>query len=191
MTNIVKIVAAMAVVSAPLAVRAQMASTVPAPASQPVAPAIGTIAPDFTAQVANQDETGSVTLSKLRGKVVVLAFYPADRSSGCTHELNKFRDEFTQIFGSDVVLLPISEDSLGSHVSWAKEAKFPFSLVADQGGKIATAYSSMMAGRPYASRTVFVIGKDGRISDENLKFGALDQHAYDWLTSAVVKAKAE
>ena len=61
----------------------------------------------------------TITLSKLRGHVVVLAFYPADRSSGCTHEMEKFRDEYAKIFGSDVVVLPISLDSLASHQSWA------------------------------------------------------------------------
>ena len=192
MSNIMKVVAVVAAVSAPLSLRAQMPMTATAmPASQPAAPAVGVMAPDFTAQGADQSTTRTITLSKLHGHVVVLAFYPLDRSGGCTHELNKFRDEYSQIFGSDVVVLPVSEDSLGSHVSWAKDAKFPFTLVSDEGGRIATAYSSMMAGRPYASRTVFVIGKDGRIADENLKFGALDQHAYDWLTSAVAKAKSE
>ena len=191
MSNIMKVAAVMAVFSAQLSLSAQTLPVIAMPADQSGAPAIGTVAPDFTAQGADQSASQTISLSKLRGHVVVLAFYPADRSSGCTHELNKFRDEYSQIFGPDVVVLPISEDSLGSHVSWAKEAKFPFSLVSDEGGRIATAYSSMMAGRPYASRTVFVIGKDGRIADENLKFGALDQHAYDWLTSAVTKAKSE
>ncbi len=161
------------------------------PAAQPVAPEVGTMAPDFTAQGADQSGTHAVSLSALRGHVVVLAFYPADRSSGCTHELNKFRDEYSQIFGTDVVVLPISEDSLGSHVSWAKEARFPFTLVSDENGRIANAYGSMMSSRPYANRTVFVVGKDGRIVSRDLKFGALDQHAYDALTESVAKARAE
>lgn len=133
----------------------------------------------------------SVSLKSLRGQVVVLAFYPKDRSSGCTHELNKFRDEYSKIFGSGVTVLPISEDSVDSHAGWARDAKFPFTLVSDDGGKIAGDYGSMMPGRPYANRTVFVVGKDGKITYRNMKFGALDQHAYDALTEAVTKAKAE
>jgi peroxiredoxin len=89
-----------------------------------------------------------------------------------------------------VTVLPISEDSVGSHVSWAHDAHFPFTLVSDKGGAIATSYGSMMPGRPYASRTVFVIGKDGKVAYSNMKFGALDQHAYDALAAAVAKAKA-
>ncbi len=155
------------------------------------APEVGTMAPDFTAQGANMAGARTVSLKSLRGQVVVLAFYPLDRSSGCTHEMEKFRDEYSTIFGSGATVLPISEDSVGSHVGWARDAKFPFTLVSDNAGKIAGDYGSMMTGRPYASRTVFVIGKDGKVVYRNMKFGALDQHAYDDLTAAVAKAKAE
>ena len=192
MTNFMKLVAVTALVASPLALSAQTPMTVSvSPGVQHPAPAVGDIAPDFTAQGADQSGTHTVKLSNLRGHVVVLAFYPADRSSGCTHELEKFRDEYAKIFGSDVVVLPISLDSLASHQSWAKDARFPFTLVSDPGGSIANVYGSMMTGRPYASRTVFVVGKDGRIASTNMKFGALDQHAYDALTDAVAKAKTE
>jgi peroxiredoxin Q/BCP len=179
-----------AIIAAPFCLQAQ--APMAGMAMAPAAPAVGQMAPDFTAQ--GSDSSGvahTVSLKQLRGHVVVLAFYPADRSSGCTHELNKFRDEYSQIFGSDVTVLPISEDSIESHVSWAHDAHFPFTLVSDKGGAIASQYGSMMTGRPYASRTVFVVGKDGRILSENMKFGALDQHAYDGLTEAVAKAKTE
>jgi peroxiredoxin Q/BCP len=165
-------------------------ATAATPAAMPAAPQVGSVAPDFTAQGADMSGVRSVSLKSLRGQVVVLAFYPLDRSSGCTHEMEKFRDEFATIFGSGVTVLPISEDSVGSHVSWAHDAHFPFTLVSDKGGAIATSYGSMMPGRPYASRTVFVIGKDGKVAYSNMKFGALDQHAYDALAAAVAKAKA-
>jgi peroxiredoxin Q/BCP len=164
--------------------------TAATPAAMPAAPQVGAVAPGFTAQGADMSGVRSVSLNSLRGQVVVLAFYPLDRSSGCTHEMEKFRDEFAAIFGSGVTVLPISEDSVGSHVSWAHDAHFPFTLVSDKGGAIATSYGSMMPGRPYASRTVFVIGKDGKVAYSNMKFGALDQHAYDALAAAVAKAKA-
>ena len=157
----------------------------------PAAPEVGAMAPDFTAQGADSMGVRTVSLKALRGGVVVLAFYPADRSGGCTHELTKFRDEYAGIFGSGVTVLPISLDSVASHVGWAHDAHFPFTLVSDNGGKIASQYGSMMKDRPYASRTVFVIGKDGRIVSREMRFGALDQHAYDALTAAVAKAKTE
>lgn len=193
MTTIQKVMTAAAFLAAPLALHAQAPATAAAatPAAATSAPDVGAMAPDITAQGADQSGSHAVSLRDLRGHVVVLAFYPLDRSSGCTHELTKFRDEYAQIFGPDVVVLPISEDSLASHVSWARDAHFPFTLVSDAGGRIATAYGSMMPGRPYASRTVFVIGKDGRIVSRNLKFGALDQHAYDALTASIATARAE
>lgn len=163
-----------------------------AAAAPPPAPAVGDLAPDFTAPAAdlNGAKAAAISLKDLRGKVVVLAFYPKDRTSGCTAELTKFRDEYQQMFGEGVVVLPVSLDDMDSHVSWAKEAHFPFALVSDAGGQIATKYGSLTPGRGAANRTVFVIGPDGHIAYSDLKFGALDQHAYDALATAVKQAAA-
>ena len=128
-------------------------------------------------------------LSSLRGKVVVLAFYPADRSSGCTHELTKFRDEYDTIFGPETVVLPISVDSASTHASWAAEMKFPFPLGVDSDLSLAKAYGSWSPGRTTSTRTVFVIGKDGRIVWQNLKFPALNESAYSELAAEVAKAR--
>jgi thioredoxin-dependent peroxiredoxin len=126
----------------------------------PAGPDVGQAAPDFTAAWA--DSAGArgtpVTLASLRGKVVVLAFYPKDRTTGCTAELTKFRDQYRTLFGDGVVVLPISADSVPSHVSWASDAKFPFALVSDPQLTTADLYGSHVAGRPVANRTVFVIG---------------------------------
>jgi peroxiredoxin Q/BCP len=161
----------------------------------PTAPEVGSVAPDFTAPWADASGTRAtpVRLSDLRGKVVVLAFYPLDRSSGCTAELHKFRDEYTKIFGpgagKDVVVLPISVDSLESHASWAKDDGFPFALVSDRDQTVAKLYGSTMPGRHFDSRTVFVIDKEGKITYRNLKFGALVEKAYTDLAAEVAKAK--
>jgi peroxiredoxin Q/BCP len=164
-----------------------------APAAAPApAPAVGETAPDFTAPAADQNGAKATPLSlkDLRGKVVVLAFYPKDRSSGCTAELTKFRDEYDKLFGKNVVVLPVSTDDMDSHVGWAKDAHFPFALVSDPDGKIATTYGSITPGRNWDNRTVFVIAPDGKIAYSDLKFGALDQHAYDALAAAIKQAAA-
>jgi peroxiredoxin Q/BCP len=152
---------------------------------------VGQLAPDFTAQWA--DGSGAratpVSLAALRGKVVVLAFYPKDRTSGCTAELTKFRDEHAKLFGENVVVLPISADSIDSHVSWASEMKFPFALVSDPGLEVADLYGSHAAGRPVASRTVYVIGKDGNVVWREMRFNALNEEAYASLAAAVAKAR--
>jgi len=155
------------------------------------APAVGSAAPDFSMPWA--DVSGArakpVALSDLKGKVVVLAFYPKDRTSGCTAEMTKFRDEYATLFGDGVVVVPVSADDLASHTSWASDMKFPFALASDADLTIADKYGSHVAGRPFANRTVFVIGKDGRVTYEDLKFNALGQPAYDALKAAVAAAK--
>ncbi len=165
----------------------------PASASVPPAPAfpaIGDAAPDFTSTAT--DSTGKampVALSSLRGKVVVLAFYPLDRSTGCTAELSKFRDEYATLFPAGVVVLPTSVDSVASHASWAKEAHFPFAMIADTKSELATKYGSQGVGRPTFRRTVFVIGKDGKIAYADTRFNALAQDGYDKLAAAIKSAK--
>lgn len=175
------------VLTIPARAHAQASAAVPAVA----APEVGQMAPDFTAAWtdASGERATPVSLRDLRGKVVVIAFYPKDRTSGCTAELTKFRDENATLFGSDVVVLPISADSVPSHVSWGSEMKFPFALVSDPSLQVAELYGSRMAGRPYANRTVFVVGRDGRIVYRELKFNALNQDAYTQLASAVARAR--
>ncbi|HXT14096.1 MAG TPA: peroxiredoxin family protein [Gemmatimonadaceae bacterium] len=157
-------------------------------------PAIGQAAPDFSATAT--DSTGKaipVSLSALHGKVVVLAFYPLDRSGGCTAELSKFRDDYKSLFGEGVVVLPASVDSLGSHASWAKDAHFPFAMIADTKSELATKFGSQSPNpaRPYFRRTVFVIGKDGKIAYTDGRFNPLAQDGYDKLAAEIKKAKGE
>jgi peroxiredoxin len=171
------------------------AATTSAPA-MPAAPPpaeidIGKVAPDFTMEWA--DASGPIAkplkLSDLRGKVVVLAFYPADRTSGCTAELTKFRDQYATMFGGQTVVIPISKDDIASHTSWASEMKFPFSLGSDPSLAVAKQYGSWTPERTTSNRTVFVIGKDGRILWRNLKFGALNEGAYTELAAEVARAQ--
>lgn len=171
---------------------AQAQSGTPAAGSAPSFPAVGQAAPDFSATAT--DSTGkawSVTLASLEGKVAVLAFYPADRSSGCTIEMTKFRDDYATLFGDGVVPLPVSIDSLGSHASWAKDAHFPFALISDQQSELATKYGSQGGARPYFRRTIFVIGKDGKIAYADTRFNVNSQDAWDKLAAEIKKAKAD
>ena len=176
---------AIAAFAAPTLVSAQAAPAAVA------APEVGQMAPDFTAAWADASgaKAAPVKLSDLRGKVVVLAFYPKDRTSGCTAELTKFRDENAKLFGKDVVVLPISADSIPSHISWASDMKLPFGLVSDPSLTTAELYGSRMGGRAMANRTVFVIGKDGKVAWRDMKFNALSEETYASLASAVAQAR--
>ena len=173
------------------AASAQSAASSPAPAAPP-APEVGQPAPNFTGRLADASgvKDRPVSLADYKGKVVVLAFYPLDRSGGCTAELTKFRDEYATLFGDGVVVLGVSVDSLASHASWASDMKFPFALVSDPDLSIAAQYGSAIPGRKYASRTVFVVGRDGKLTYRELKFGALNEDAYKKLAEEVGKAKS-
>jgi peroxiredoxin Q/BCP len=167
------------------------ASLVVTTAAAAQAPAVGEAAPAFSAAAADAEGPRAVpvTLAANAGKVVVLAFYPADRTGGCTAELTKFRDEHASLFGRDVVVLPVSADDLATHAAWAREMNFPFPLLSDPKLELAEKYGSRGAGAPYASRTVFVIGRDGRVAYRDLRFNALGESAYQSLAAAVAKAR--
>jgi thioredoxin-dependent peroxiredoxin len=185
------LIAALALVTLSAGASAQSATQAGAVAAPPAGPDVGQAAPDFTAQWADASGARStpVSLSALRGKVVVVAFYPKDRTSGCTAELTKFRDENAKLFGENVVVLPVSADSIASHVSWASEMKFPFALVSDPKLEVADLYGSHVPGRSAASRTVFVIGKDGNVAWREMKFNALNEESYAALAAAVARAR--
>lgn len=192
--SLLALLAAPAVLLAGHATTAQAQTGAPAAApAVPAAPApeVGQPAPGFTARWADASGPGAAPLSlgDYRGKVVVLAFYPKDRSTGCTAELHKFRDEHDRLFGSDVVVLPISVDDVDTHASWARDDNFPFRLVADPDLSVASLYGSKMEGRPMASRTVFVIDREGRIAWREMRFNALNEKAYDALAAEVAKVR--
>jgi peroxiredoxin Q/BCP len=176
-------------------VTSSAAAQAPVAPAAPAAPAVGDVAPAFTAPAADaQGPTAApVSLAALRGKVVVLAFYPADRTGGCTAELTKFRDEFRTLFGptagGDVVVLPISGDDLASHASWAKEMRFPFALVSDPQLAVAERYGARGAGASHANRVLYVIDREGRVAYRDLRFNALGEGAYRSMADAVAKAR--
>ena len=176
--------------------RAQTPAAPAAAAAAPVAPEVGAAAPDFTLPTAGATGVAApVSLAALRGKVVVLVFYPKDRTSGCTAELQKFRDEYAGLFGPgagrDVVVVPVSADRLDSHAAWAGEAKFPFALASDTSLAVAERYGSRRPGAATPSRTAFVIDRQGRIAYRDLRFNALSEDAYQQLAAAVKKAAGE
>ncbi len=153
-------------------------------------PEEGQRAPLFTAPGATREGplASSFDLALQRGKVTVLAFYPRDFTSGCTAEFQTFRDRGTELFGDGVAVVGISVDSVESHVRFAQSIGHPYTLVSDPDLRIARLYGSA-SDQGYARRTVYVIGKDGRVTYRNLRFGALDPKAYSDLQAAVAAAR--
>jgi peroxiredoxin Q/BCP len=117
-----------------------------------------------------QDETGKeISLRDLRGKVVVLYFYPRADTPGCTVEACEFRDTYKQMQKAGAVLLGISPDTPSAQKKFQDKFKLPFSLLADADKKVANAFGVVQEKNMYGKkvmgvvRTTFVIGPDGKI----------------------------
>ena len=134
----------------------------------------GDVAPDFELPT---DSGGTVKLSSLRGKPVVLYFYPKDDTPGCTAQACGIRDAYGEFERAGAVVLGVSPDDEGSHVKFREKYSLPFTLLADTDHAVAEQYGAWgektYSGRTYmgVKRTTFVIDADGRVSKvmENVK----------------------
>ncbi len=145
---------------------------------------------DFTLPYATRDTIvhQGITLSEIvRKKPVVLAFYPADWSTGCTKQLCAFRDNFAMLEKLDAEILAISGDYVWSHHFWAKHQNFPFKLLSDHDHSVAKKYASYNAERGYNKRTVFVIDKQGKIAYIDWKYSLADDESFNNLKDALSK----
>jgi len=130
-------------------------------------PKVGDPAPSFRLP----STTGKdISLEQLKGKTVVLYFYPKDETPGCTKEACDFRDRNAQIEKAGVVVLGVSNDDLKSHAHFREKESIPFTLLSDTDAKVSKLYG-VYGTRKYGDkewtgiqRSTFVIGKDGRIA---------------------------
>ncbi|MCX6853638.1 MAG: thioredoxin-dependent thiol peroxidase [Verrucomicrobia bacterium] len=133
-------------------------------------PAPGSKAPSFSAPVAGGDypTAQQLTLADLKGKVVVLYFYPKDDTPGCTKQACALRDGWTKI-SAKATVLGVSIDSIKSHEKFIKKHSLPFAILSDEDHEIASAYGvwveKSMYGKIYmgTERTTFVIAPDGKV----------------------------
>lgn len=150
-------------------------------------PDVGRAAPEFTLPWATKEGVGGADapyqLWRDRGKTVVLAFYPKDFTSGCTAEMRTFAEQYDSLFGSQVVVLGVSADSVETHVRFASSLNLPFRLLSDPDQKVARKFGS--DGDPYMRRTVYVVGPKGDVTYRNLRFNSLDPKDYAELAGAV------
>ncbi len=126
----------------------------------------GLPAPDFEML----DDTNTLRkLSEFRGKNVVLYFYPADDTPGCTKEACNFRDDYSAYERANVVILGVSPDDVKSHVKFKQKFQIPFPLLVDEGHKVCDVYGvwgpKKFLGRSYEGvlRTTFLINGNGEI----------------------------
>ncbi|MCH6267013.1 MULTISPECIES: thioredoxin-dependent thiol peroxidase [Neobacillus] len=130
---------------------------------------IGKQAPDFTLEA----QTGEkVTLSELKGKYVVLYFYPKDMTPGCTTEACDFRDQHEQFADLNAVILGVSPDPVDRHQKFVEKYGLPFLLLADTDHQVAEDYGVWKLkknfGKEYMGieRSTFIIDKEGNIAKE-------------------------
>ncbi|MGH9922818.1 MAG: thioredoxin-dependent thiol peroxidase [Nitrososphaerales archaeon] len=126
----------------------------------------GDKAPDF--KLPSQDGK-VVKLSDLRGKKVVVYFYVRDFTPGCTNQACSMRDGSDKLRSNGIVTLAISTDSIESHKKFADKYQLPFTVLSDEGAKVAKAYKvygmKTFMGRKFMGvrRTTFLIDEKGRI----------------------------
>jgi peroxiredoxin Q/BCP len=183
------------------ALAAQSAPTQPAPASSAAAPTtpapaggpqIGEMAPDFALPFATKTGPGEapVRLSDLRGRVVVIAFYPKARTRGCTAQMEAYREQWATVFkgGEGVALLAISTDDVATLHDWAKEREYPATFVSDTAASLGAVYDVKYPAVNMLRRVLFVIGPDGKVVHIMRPFRELSADSYTELSDAIRRA---
>jgi peroxiredoxin Q/BCP len=129
---------------------------------------VGKRVPDFTAAATG----GAVTLSALKGKIVILYFYPKDNTPGCTTEGQDFAAAHAKFKKAGAVVYGVSRDSLKSHEGFKSKMVFPFELISDPDEALCSAFGVMKLKNMYGKqvrgieRSTFVIGADGKLARE-------------------------
>ena len=129
---------------------------------------IGQMAPLFSL---TSDEGAEISLSELKGKYVILYFYPKDDTPGCTIEAQDFSKKVAEFEKLEAVILGISKDNVDSHCKFIDKYKLSISLLADENSEVCKSYDVIkeksMFGKKYfgIDRSTFLIDKMGRIID--------------------------
>jgi len=142
----------------------------------------GDAAPDFTLPA---DDGSEVTLSKLRGKKVLIYFYPKDDTPGCTTQACDLRDRMPKVKAEGAVVLGVSPDSVKSHQKFKQKFDLNFPLLADEKHEVAEAYGAWGEKNNYGIkalgiiRSSFLIDEKGRIAEVWRKVKAKEH--MDWV----------
>ena len=153
---------------------------------------VGDPAPDFALEYATKDSIGAteIKLSEVVGKnAIVLAFYPADWSGGCTKEMCAMRDNFGHLSDLGATVFGISGDYVYSHREWAKYLELPFALLSDHTHEVAKAYQSFNPESGYNKRTVFIVDEMGKLAYIDLAYKANSPDSFEQLKKALQALK--
>ena len=143
-------------------------------------------APEFS----RKDQEGhSLTLASIKGAWTVIYFYPKDDTPGCTKEACNFRDNFGAIKLAGATILGVSADSAASHLKFARKYELPFTLLVDEGNKMAKAFGAWgpktMYGKTYEGiiRSTCILNPEGRVAKvwPKVKPDAHGNEVLEWL----------
>ena len=123
----------------------------------------GKPAPDFELRA---DDGRTVKLSDLRGRPVVLFFYPKDDTPGCTAQACGIRDSYSEFQARGVEVLGISVDDETSHQAFREKYNLPFTLLSDPNSEAGKAYGVTRVDKPWFERSTFVIDAEGNVAKE-------------------------
>ena len=127
---------------------------------------IGDLAPNFTLP---KDGSGEINLESLRGKNIVLYFYPKDDTSGCTNQAIQFSEKKDEFESKNAIIIGVSKDSIRSHDKFKTKYDLKIDLLSDEELSVANAYGTWieksMYGRKYMGmdRSTFLIDENGKI----------------------------
>lgn len=145
-------------------------------------PAVGDRAPDFTLPSTSGEK---LTLSSLRGKPVLLAFFPLAFSSTCTEELCEMRDDYEKFESRNVLVLPISVDHTYSLKEYKAKYNMKVDMLSDFRRDVSRLYGVLHDERFYAKRAYFLVGEDGVIQWEHVEDNPGNRRADAELLAAI------
>ncbi|MEK9136461.1 MAG: redoxin domain-containing protein [Bacteroidota bacterium] len=152
---------------------------------------VGDKAPDFTLPYATKDTlVEALRLSDVIGKNnIILAFYPADWSGGCTKEMCTLRDNFSALSELGAVVYGISGDYIYTHREWARHHNLQFALLSDHSHDVARTYASYNPDTGFNLRTVYVVDRKGNIAYIDLAYKAGTPDSFEKLKAALTTLK--
>ena len=160
--------------------------------AQDASPKVGDMAPDFAVKGSTKDGLRSIHLQEFRGQTVVLAFFPKARTSGCTAQLESYRDQYAKLFngGKGVAVIAISTDDDTVQMNWARDKNFPVFFASDAQRTVGKQYDVLwnLVLTKLEKRVLFVVGPDGRVTHIMRPFKEMVADSYTELGAEVAKS---